>query len=65
MIPRLGRKYAIDVEVISKPRKEFSTGNYAKTGLPQAPAIMIDDDIIVKGCDIPDRDLEALIERRL
>lgn len=54
MMPSLDEKYHIEIEVISKPKKQYSTDAYLKTGLPAAPAIMIDNEVIVKGLDIPE-----------
>ena len=41
MLPRLGQKYEIETEVISKPRAEYQTAEYLKLGLPPAPAVMV------------------------
>ena len=60
MLPRLGAKYAIEIEVITKPRAE-----YRMEAGPKAPAIKIGDEVIVEGRDIEERELENLIEQRL
>ncbi len=41
MLPRLGEKYDLEVEVISKPRAEYQTAEYLKLGLPPAAAAMV------------------------
>lgn len=65
MMPRLGEKYDIDVEVISKPRADFNTDEYFALDLPCAPAIMVGDEIVVEGTDIAEEKLEATICRHL
>lgn len=64
MLPRLGARTDLAIEVITKTRSEYQTLDYAKLGLPKAPAIMIDDDVIVEGQTIDERELENLIELR-
>ena len=39
MLPSLGGKYAIEIEVISKPKAEFLTDEYFALDLPMAPAV--------------------------
>jgi hypothetical protein len=64
-MPRLGEKYNIEIEVTSKPRQEYSTNEYLATNLPAAPAIMVGNEVIVKGGDISEKKLEAVICRHL
>jgi hypothetical protein len=61
MIPRLGEKYDIEIKVTSKPREEYSTNEYLATNLPSAPAITIDGEVVVKGGNISEKKLEAVI----
>jgi len=65
MTPGLGSKYDIDIEVTSKPRADYQSEEYSKSGLPKAPAIMIDGEIIVAGKDIGEEELETIIRRHL
>ncbi len=65
MVPRLGSKYGVEVETISKPFKEYRTEEYAKSGLPAAPAVMIGEEQVVQGCDADEGELEAAICRHL
>ncbi len=65
MIPRLGQKFPIEIETVSKPNEAFRTEEYARSGLPLAPAIMIADELIMQGCDIDEAKVEAAICRRL
>ena len=65
MIPRLGKKYGIEIEVISKPRAEYQSGEYITSGLPKAPAIMLGDRVIVAGRDISEHELEIAINQHL
>jgi hypothetical protein len=61
----LGEKYKLEIETTSRPFQEYRTEEYAKLGLPIAPAIMVGDELIVQGCDIDEDKLEAAICRQL
>ena len=63
MIPGLGEKYGITVEVISKPREEYAGEAYSKLGLPIAPAIMIGEQVLVEKSDIAQENLDLAIHR--
>jgi hypothetical protein len=65
MLPGLGEKYGITVEVISKPREEYAGVEYSKLGLPIAPAIMVGEQVLVEKSDISQEDLETAIRRHL
>ena len=65
MMPRLGAKYGIDIETISKPIAEYQTDEYFELDLPVAPAVMVGEEIAVEGSDIAEDKLEALICRHL
>jgi hypothetical protein len=65
MIPRLGEKYKVEIETISKPRQEYRTEEYARLGLPTAPAIMVGDELVVQGCDVDQEKVEAAICRHM
>jgi hypothetical protein len=65
MMPRLGQKYKIEVETISRPKAEYQTDEYFELDLPVAPAVMVAEEIVVEGSDIPEDELEAAICRHL
>ena len=65
MIPGLGEKYGITVEVISKLREEYASEVYSKIGLPVAPAIMIGEQVLVEKSHISEEQLELAIQRAL
>ncbi len=65
MVPRLGQKYPLDVEVISKPIAEYQTDEYFELELPTAPAIMVGEEIVVEGADVAEDQLETVICRHL
>ncbi len=65
MLPRLGQKYEIETEVISKPRVDYHTDEYEALGLPPAPAAMVADEVVAKGPDISEEKVEAAIRRHL
>ena len=64
-MPRLGEKYDIEIEVTSKPNKEYHTDEYFELDLPTAPAVMVGDELVVEGKDISEDKLEACICRHL
>jgi hypothetical protein len=65
MMPRLGQKYAIEMETISKPIAEYQTDEYFELDLPTAPAVMVAEEIVAEGADVAEDKLEAAICRRL
>jgi hypothetical protein len=65
MVPRLGQKYDIDVEVTSKRPAEYNTDEYFELELPVAPAIMVGDEIVVEGSDVSEEKLENAIRAKL
>ncbi|MFO7642951.1 MAG: hypothetical protein R6W95_01085 [Desulfosarcina sp.] len=65
MMPRLGEKYAIDIEVTSKPQAEYQTDEYFELDLPVAPAVMVGKEIVMEGADVSDHEVEASICRHL
>ena len=65
MMPRLGEKYDIEIETISKPLEEYNTDEYFDLDLPVAPAVMIGEEILVEGTDVSDEKLEAVICKHL
>ena len=64
-MPRLGEKYAIEIDVTAKPKSEYETDEYFALDLPVAPAIMVGDEILAEGTDVADHDLEVCICRHL
>lgn len=65
MMPRLGKKYDIDIEVTSKLKAEYLTDEYFAMDLPVAPAIMVGDEIVTEGKDIDDYSVEIAICKQL
>ena len=64
-MPRLGQKYQIEIETISKPKAEYLTDDYFALDLPTAPAVMVGEEIVVEGSDVAEQALEAVICRHL
>ena len=64
-MPRLGEKYDIEIETISKPREEYNTDEYFELELPVAPAVMVGEEILVEGSDVSDEKLEETICKQL
>ena len=65
MIPVLGQKYEIDIEVMSKPKADYMTDEYFELELPVAPAVMVGDDIVGEGSDVAQNAIETAICRQL
>ena len=65
MLPRLGAKYELELEYISKPVAEYQTDEYFELDLPTAPAVMVAEEIVVEGSDVAEYQLEAVICRHL
>jgi hypothetical protein len=65
MMPRLGGKYDIKIDVMSKPKSEYLTDEYFALDLPVAPAIMVGEEIITEGKDVDDHTVEVAICRQL
>jgi hypothetical protein len=65
MMPRLGEKYDIDIQTVSKPKAEYLTDEYFEQDLPVAPAVMVGEEIMVEGTDISQDKLESAICRQL
>jgi hypothetical protein len=62
-MPRLGAKYNVTIEVIAKPREEYLTDAWFELDLPVAPAVMVDDEIVVESADVSLEEIEACICR--
>ena len=52
MMPRLGAKYNITIETISKPKAEYQTDAWFEQDLPVAPAVMVENEIVVEGAEM-------------
>ncbi len=65
MMPRLGKKYEIRNRGISKPMAEYKTDEYFELELPVAPAVMVDEEIVVEGSDVSEDKLENVIRQHL
>jgi len=61
----LGRQYALDVETIVKSREDYQAEAYVASGLPAAPAVMVENEIAAQGPSLSDEGLEAVIRRHL
>jgi len=64
-MPGLGQRYQLEIETISKPNAEYLSDEYFELDLPVAPAVMVAEEIVVEGSDIPEEELEAVICRHL
>ena len=74
MIPVLGQKYEIDIEVMSKPKADYMTDEYFELDLPVAPAVMVGNENrrrgigcgpkCHRGCHLPPTGTAAAENRR-
>jgi hypothetical protein len=65
MMPRLGNRFPIEIEVTSKPIADYQTDAYFELDLPVAPAVMVGDEIVVEGAGVDVGTVEAVIRRHL
>ena len=65
MMPRLGKTYNIDIEVMERPKEEYMTNEYFELDLLGAPVVMVSDEIVAEGTDVSEEQLEAVICRHL
>lgn len=42
MISRLGEKYDVEIDTISRPLGEYNSHEYSQLNLPKAPAIIVE-----------------------
>ena len=64
-MPRLGKKYEIEIEVTSKPIAQYQTDEYFELDLPVAPAVMVGEEIVVEGANVDEDKVGAFIRRHL
>ncbi len=64
-MPRLAHKYEMDVEEISKSREEYQSESYQTSGLPAAPAVMVENEVAAQGPGLSEEGVEAVIRRHL
>ena len=64
-MPRLGAKYDLEVETVSKSREAYQAEAYVASGLPAAPAVMVENELAAQGPSISDEGVEAVIRRHL
>lgn len=65
MASGLGAEYPVEVEIVSKPKAEYQSDEWADLDLPCAPAIMIDDDVLIEGSDVSEEKIVAVIRQNL
>ena len=61
MMPRLGKRYDIEIETMSKPPAEYNTDEYFELDLPVAPAVMVGEEIVAEGSDVSEERLVQII----
>ena len=64
-MPRLGQKYALEVETVSQSRETYQAETYVATGQPAAPAVMVENELAAQGPSLSDAGVEAVIRRHL
>ena len=65
MLSGVREKFNLEIEIISKSRDAYRAAPYQATGLPVAPAIMLENEVVVRGAQICVESLEAAIRRHL
>ncbi len=64
-MPGLGKKYDIEIQVISKPKSDYNTDEYFELDLPVTPAVLVGDEIVAEGTDVSGHDIEISICKQL
>lgn len=64
-MPRLGQKYALEVETVSQSREAYQADAYVASGLPPAPAVMVENELAAQGPSISVEGVESVIRRHL
>jgi len=62
---QVGTKYDVVIDDVSKPKAEYQTDGYFALDLLVAPAIMVNDEIVVEGGNVSEEEVEACICRHL
>ena len=65
IVPGLGDKFGIEIEIVEKTRDEYLSESYIGTKLPVAPSIMIDEEVIDAHSIIARSQLEKIIANRI
>lgn len=53
------------METLTRSREEYQTKEYQASGLPAAPAVMVEDEIAAQGRGISEARVNAVIRRHL
>ena len=61
----MGEKFSLEIETISRTREAYRTAEYQATGLPIAPAVILNDEVLIQGGPISEEALESAIRRHL
>lgn len=61
----MGEKYELELEEISKSREAYQSGAYKASGLPPAPAVLVEHEVAGQGPEISEGKIEAAIRRHL
>jgi hypothetical protein len=64
-MPRLGAKYSLEVVDITKSREEYQAEAHRATGLPAAPAVMVENELAGQGPNLSEEGVERVIRRHL
>jgi hypothetical protein len=64
-MPRLGAKYALEVETVSQSREAYQAEPYVASGQPAAPAVMVENELAAQGPSLWEEGVEMVIRRHL
>lgn len=59
----MGKRHAIEMETVSRPRAEYQTDEYFELDLPAAPAIMVGEELEVEAAICRRLGLPALVSK--
>ena len=65
MLPGLGDKTGVEIEIVEKSREEYRSDLYTATNQPVAPAVMLDGEVIALQNLFTQSQMEKLINDRI
>jgi hypothetical protein len=55
----------VEIHFVSHTREHYQSEAHRQTGLPAAPAVLVEEEIVLQGPEISEERLETALKRRL
>jgi hypothetical protein len=65
MLPRLGARFPLEVQYLTQTREYYQSEAHRASGLPPAPAVIVNDATVIQGPEISEEQIEEAIRRHL